>query len=586
MISLSAILKTRRSLIPSSWSVANPGLYSIINSGAKDGTNLAIVVGQDNVYSSTTDALSWNTYGSPHDEGVGNSINSIAYNGSNLWLMGGVTLARSVDGITWTDGANPFTSGSRILSIAYNASNLWIIATGTEIARSADGITWTIVPSPLGSVGRVIVEHDGSGMWVIAGDSGALYSSPDGITWTSRTSQFGASTIYDIKHDGIGVWVIVGVGGKISSSPDGITWTARTSNLGFSYIRSVYHNGAGLWIAASGNTPNGAASSPDGITWTSMDVGMTELFFVIYFDGYWIIFGSVDAGAVKSSDGITWSKYEPETGEQQAHCIAKDTSTGTIVAGYILGHIATSTNITDWVHGNNSFGTDTVYGLGSNNAGIFVACGSNGKLETSPDGITWTSRTTPVSTSLRDVANNGAGLWVVVGYSGVTMTSNDSITWTLITIPTPVAFLSVSYGGGLFVAGCLGGFLYTSPDGITWTSRVSGLTSNIVSSFYNAGMWIIVSEGKKIAYSYNGSTWTVVTVTTSTSVSLIDITYESGRWLIVGGYNDKSNLFASRDGKRWEEGVALPFKNAISAITYHDNKWVAASFYSAILIGE
>ena len=66
---------------------------------------------------------------------------------------------------------------------------------------------------------------------------------------------------------------------------------------------------------------------------------------------------------------------------------------------------------------------------------LYVAGGSLGTLTTSPDGITWTTRT------------SGFGDTRIYG---------------------------VAHGDGLYVAGGSDGTMTTSPDGTTWTTRTSG----------------------------------------------------------------------------------------------------------------
>lgn len=62
---------------------------------------------------------------------------------------------------------------------------------------------------------------------------------------------------------------------------------------------------------------------------------------------------------------------------------------------------------------------------------LFVVVGDSGSIKTSPDGITWTARTSGVSNVLRGVDYDSTqGLWMAVGSSGTVITSPDAITWT------------------------------------------------------------------------------------------------------------------------------------------------------------
>ena len=89
--------------------------------------------------------------------------------------------------------------------------------------------------------------------------------------------------------------------------------------------------------------------------------------------------------------------------------------------------------------------------------GLFVAVsntGSGNRVMTSPDGITWTSRSSAADNSWQSVTY-GNGLFVAVALTGSgnrVMTSPDGITWTTRTSASDTNWVSVTYGNGLFVA--------------------------------------------------------------------------------------------------------------------------------------
>src|SRR5690606_14309583 len=92
-----------------------------------------------------------------------------------------------------------------------------------------------------------------------------------------------------------------------------------------------------------------------------------------------------------------------------------------------------------------------------------------GRIYTSPDGVTWTRRTSVFSgtDSIFTVAHNGTNLWVAAGTQGKLATSPDGVTWTLRTSGFGTSTINaVAYGNGLWVAVGSSGKLATSPDGI------------------------------------------------------------------------------------------------------------------------
>jgi predicted RecA/RadA family phage recombinase len=89
--------------------------------------------------------------------------------------------------------------------------------------------------------------------------------------------------------------------------------------------------------------------------------------------------------------------------------------------------------------------------------GLFVAVANSGtgnRVMTSPDGITWTIRTSAANNSWQSVTY-GNGLFVAVSTDGSgnrVMTSSNGITWTIRTSAANNGWTSVTYGNGLFVA--------------------------------------------------------------------------------------------------------------------------------------
>lgn len=61
--------------------------------------------------------------------------------------------------------------------------------------------------------------------------------------------------------------------------------------------------------------------------------------------------------------------------------------------------------------------------------GQFVAIRDGGKIMTSPDGLTWTSRSSGTTSSLRTIIWDGSQ-YVVGGQNGTILTSPNGVTWT------------------------------------------------------------------------------------------------------------------------------------------------------------
>lgn len=276
--------------------------------------------------------------------------------GAGMYVTCGASnkVASSPDGITWTQRTSGLSTGD--INAAIYADGRFVVAgQGGGCAYSANGTSWTVG----GAIGGITTQGlaYGAGLYVAVGNVGQLYTSPTAVTWTSRTSSFSSSGILCVTY-AAGTFVAGGANGKIATSPDGIVWTQATSPFGASdSVARVLHDGAQFVAVAqaSGNL-NKIASSPDGVTWTLLSTLSTPGYNAngFAFDaGLYVL--SAGSQVYTSFDCVTW-RLDPttQTGVNSLNLVA---------AG-----------------------------------GLFLNCGSTGKLFTSP-GLTYdisTQFVTPV----------------------------------------------------------------------------------------------------------------------------------------------------------------------------------------------
>lgn len=131
---------------------------------------------------------------------------------------------------------------------------------------------------------------------------------------------------------------------------------------------------------------------------------------------------------------------------------------------------------------------------------LFISGHTNGVLETSPDGITWTARSMPAGiTQINSIADNGSVV-VASGYK---------------TGPTPV--------------------VYTSIDGITWTERTCSVANHVVYNSYWQKFFIVDgSHPPLIASSIDGTIWST-TAAGPPFVTNVRRLLSFGRMLIATG---------------------------------------------------
>ena len=146
-------------------------------------------------------------------------------------------------------------------------------------------------------------------------------------------------------------------------------------------------------------------------------------------------------------------------------------------------------------------------------------------MRPSPDGVTWTRRTLPVTTGNTGVPRflNGKfllGVNASQGGSGVILSSADGVTWTSSAVVDRNlnAPRSFAYGNGVYVAPAPGSIVLpfqfiTSTDGVTWTPRIvtsaAGSSTNYITFFsgkFYATVFGVNSPG--LYSSADGVAWT------------------------------------------------------------------------------
>ena len=184
-----------------------------------------------------------------------------------------------------------------------------------------------------------------------------------------------------------------------------------------------------------------------------------------------------------SATSVKWYNMTDNT-EQDSSDVTFDT----------LGFTGTA----DWVS-QTSGTTSELRGITySKSLGLFVAVGDNGRILTSPDGITWTSQTRGVTVNLRGITySESLGLFVVVGLGGTILTSSNGITWTSQTsgVSEPLWGVTYSESLGLFAAVGDNGRILTSSNGITWTSQTRGVSAILIGVVYSESLGLFVAVG-------------------------------------------------------------------------------------------
>ncbi|MBN1576298.1 MAG: hypothetical protein JW913_07100 [Chitinispirillaceae bacterium] len=293
---------------------------------------------------------------------------------------------------------NPLNVSTEYYSLAYGGG-LFVLVTGNEkIFLSADGTEWIEATNPTSQPLYCITYADN--LFVAGGEYGTIITSPDGILWTKRECDKKA-TMVTVSY-GNGLFIMVGSEGGIFTSPDGSSWTTRDCGV-TGFLNGVVY-GNGIFVVCgdynSVDTMSVILTSPDGITWTKQYSGVHTTLWPIAFaknrflvaNNNWYRAAKEGVIVMYSFDGVVWNQVTGMTNYLQ-----------------------------DIIYANNRF----------------VSVGRNGTIQTSEDGITWTSRTSGTTKQLTGIAY-GNDCFVAAGWGGVILTSPADEKTALQPEPSPV----------------------------------------------------------------------------------------------------------------------------------------------------
>jgi hypothetical protein len=190
--------------------------------------------------------------------------------------------------------------------------------------------------------------------------------------------------------------------------------------------------------------------------------------------------------------------------------------------------------------------------------------GTNNRVMTSPDGVTWTSRTSAANNEWYSVCwSSELGLFVAVASTGIgnrVMTSPDGVTWTTRTSAADNSWKSVCWAAelGLFVAvsdSGVGNRVMTSPDGFTWTTRTSAVDNAWRSVCWVPELSLLVAvsnngTNNRVMTSPDGVTWT--SRTSAANSGWLSVCWAAELGLIVAVASENTNkIMSSPDGITW-----------------------------------
>lgn len=232
----------------------------------------------------------------------------------------------------------------------------------------------------------------------------------------------------------------------------------------------------------------------------------------------------------------------------------------------------TTNNLNGVVYGNGTF-----VAVGDGEQGTFLST-----ILTSPDGATWTLRSSGTTFQRLSGVTYGNGIFVAVGLYGTILTSSDGITWIQRGSPSDQTLKGITYGNGKFVVVGQNATILTSPDAFTWTQislPYSGSTFNLYGVAYGNGTFVAVGERGEIYTSSDGEAWVRQTNSSTSLYWCYGITYGNDIFVAVGS---AGSVLTSLDGVTWTPRSSLTTYD-LNGITYGNGVFVAVGLYGEIL---
>ncbi|MFA6158770.1 MAG: hypothetical protein WC763_04095 [Candidatus Paceibacterota bacterium] len=571
---------------------SNRSWLSITSSS--DGTRLAAVVTNGQIYTSTDSGSTWTARESNRNwRGITSSAD-----GTKLaaFVQNGQIYTSTDSGVTWT-ARDSNRTWYGITSSADGTKLAAIVSGGGQIYTSTDsGVTWTARDSNR-SWYSVTSSSDGTKLAAVV-SGGQIYSSTDsGVTWTARDSNRSWFSITS-SADGTKLAAVVYGGQIYTSTNSGVTWTARDSNRTWYDITS---SADGTKLAVVVNSGQIYTSTDSGVTWTARDSSRNWLSITSSADGTKLasvvgggqiythqdINPSLKVDLITPSSGATLSSWSPTVswGTATSCYYSYDNFTSTSTANCALGGSDVSNpglgSKTLSLRGIDLNGTivqkDTTFSFGvpsaTNPTDSAVLTLWNPSINWDPASLgnissCYYSYDNFISTSTVDCLGTGSDIFspTVDGTSTLSLKVSDSngnigttsiafsflFSWTSHGPSADWNGLAASSDGMKLIAAPWGGNLQTSSDGgLTWVDRGNNnLWTQAASSADGTKLLVGAWTGRLQMSTTSGATW-FLTGPSANFYSAVAASAD-GTVLATSIYNAGSRIYVSTDsGTNW-----------------------------------
>jgi hypothetical protein len=528
-----------------------------------------------------------------------NGLNSVTWTGNLAVAVGKAgTILTSADEIAWTHRKSGIAN--ELIGVKWTGNQVIAFGNNGTILTSKDGFDWSLQNSGTNVTLNDVVWADS--LFIMVGDSGTILTSPNGVTWTKKNSVT-SSALTSIAWNGK---IAVAIGHEdmngskliILTSTNGTIWTYKEMLYMDNNSNIVWGNNRFEIVYSFMNLKS--ISSTDGVEWSGL---MDTLYPVetmrnlIWTGNYFLgVCGSTPNSKIyTSNDGHYW-RYETDLStSNELFCLNGLVWAGTsiIAVGNNLradnferSIIFTSPDAKDWKERSKGSSVKpqlslckldsiiivTGMGIGILSNGLnwspgdivldpsnlylksitwaadqFVAVGEKGKVYISPDGITYTARSSGITADLNGITWNGKTV-ITVGNNGLISTSPDAAIWTNRTSHTTRNLKGIASTDSQAIAVGDSGTILLAANGLTWSGVNSGTISNLNAVAYTGNQYVVAGNNGTILLSQDGTNWK--SCSTQTTYSLRAITGDTNSILVVG---DSGTILFSPDGIAWKK---------------------------------
>lgn len=215
---------------------------------------------------------------------------------------------------------------------------------------------------------------------------------------------------------------------------------------------------------------------------------------------------------------------------------------------------------------------------------LFVVAGDDGFIATSPDGLSWTARTSSVSNDLLQ-STEGDGKLVLTGQGGVVVTSTDGVTWARVGNAGAANVSAIAYGNGKYVICSVAGWVWTSTDATTWTHRGTLDLVNAQVAVFGNGVFLIggrTSANQQVVYrSADGTTWMQHVMTWGINTGYVrDMVFTGTEFVGIAG---NRWLIHSVDGATWTNTFSPATPQSLYGIGHSCSEILAVGYMAEIV---